>query len=123
MSPQDDDRVTLQQAAVRLGLSEKTVRRRIRSGRMLAELVPGPRGPQYLLLLSIDERTPTATEPATLTPATLTPAGDVPTNTSDGHADTSQELAALRAELATVREGMARMQEQMAELVALLSER
>ena len=85
---------------------------------MVAELVPGPRGPQYLLLLSIDERTPAATEPTTLTPA-----DDVRTSTGEGQADIGQELAALRAELAHVREGMARIQEQMAELVALLSGR
>ena len=118
MDPHHDDRVTLREAAARLGLSEKTVRRRIRTGRMVAELVPGPRGPQYLLLLSIDQRTPAATEPTTLTPA-----DDARTSTGEGngHADITQELAALRAELAAVREGMAQMQEQIANLVALLS--
>ena len=118
MSPQDDDRVTLQQAAARLGLSARTIRRRIRSGRMLAELVPGPRGPQYLLLLSIDERTPAATEPIMLTPA-----DDARTSTGEAHADIGQELAALRAELAAVREGMARIDAQLAKLAAQLSTR
>ena len=117
MSPQDDDRVTLQEAATRLGLSERTIRRRIRTGRMLAELVPGPRGPQYLLLLSVDERIPDAAELAARPPAddALPSIGE-----GHGHADIEHELAALRYDLAAMRQGMARQQEQMAALVALL---
>jgi excisionase family DNA binding protein len=41
------DRLTLGQAAQRLGHSEKTLRRWIKSGRLQATLEPGPYGPQY----------------------------------------------------------------------------
>lgn len=40
-------RLTLAQAAQRLGHSEKTLRRWIKSGRLAATLEPGPYGPQY----------------------------------------------------------------------------
>jgi excisionase family DNA binding protein len=41
------DRLSLAQAAARLGHSEKTLRRWIKSGRLPATLEPGPYGPQY----------------------------------------------------------------------------
>jgi MerR family transcriptional regulator, copper efflux regulator len=39
--------LTVAQAATQLGVNEKTVRRWVKSGRLSAELVPGPYGQQY----------------------------------------------------------------------------
>jgi MerR family transcriptional regulator, copper efflux regulator len=42
----------LRSAAAHLGVSQKTIRRWIKSGRLAAELVPGPRGDHYRVRVS-----------------------------------------------------------------------
>lgn len=46
--------VSLQEAARRLNVNEKTVRRRLQSGRLRGEKVPGPRGEEWTVYLSPD---------------------------------------------------------------------
>ena len=53
------DELDLRAAADRLGVSQKTVRRWIKSGQLAATLVPGPRGDHYLIKVA-DVRAPRA---------------------------------------------------------------
>lgn len=41
--------VTVEEAAQRLNLNPETIRRRIRKGALKAQLMPGPRGDQYMI--------------------------------------------------------------------------
>lgn len=45
----DDLFLTVEEAAQRLNLNPETIRRRIRKGALKAQLMPGPRGDQYMI--------------------------------------------------------------------------
>ena len=47
--PEEDEHVTVKEAAQLLEVSQRTVRRRIKSGKLEAEKIDGPYGKQYML--------------------------------------------------------------------------
>ena len=107
----DDSWVTIHEAATHLGVSQRTLRRRIRAGQVPAQLVPGPRGRQYLVAI------PTAASPAGSVD------GDVASALQAASAMLAQDMVAVRAEIAALRDEVARLHQQVAILAAHLLER
>jgi MerR family transcriptional regulator, copper efflux regulator len=104
------DRLSLAQAAARLGHSEKTLRRWIKNGRLPATLEPGPYGPQYwvstqavqaaqqVLEVVAVERAPDAESLA------LAVAQAIEQRDAALRADLERRENALRAELAAIQD-------------------
>lgn len=85
-----DERLTIDQAAARLGISARTVRRRIRAGVLRSEKQETPQGFVYHVLLTAEEVTVTATEE--------------PVSALEPEQGTTGEGAALAAAEATIAE-------------------
>lgn len=59
-TPSQED-LTLDEAAKRLNLSERTIQRRLKAGQLVGYKVPGPRGPEWRVTLkALDDTTETA---------------------------------------------------------------
>jgi excisionase family DNA binding protein len=60
----DDEGLTISEASAAIGVSERTIRRWIKAGRLPAALQPGPRGQQYVIPTDAIERERAADPPA-----------------------------------------------------------
>ena len=107
---------TIAEAAACLGMSEKTIRRRIKAGLMPAELVDGPRGPQYLVAL------PAGGSHQDMTvPERAGPAADAVANAREFSAVVEQYHDSLRFDLTQMQEELARTRRQLAEMSGILA--
>ena len=97
------DRVSLQEAARRLGVSVRTVQRRIQAGELQADHVATRRGQRVVVVLDSEVREPAAT-------------------TTGGDTDMSAVLDEVRAERDWLRGRVERLEEAVNRLTVLLNQ-
>ena len=98
------ERLTINAAATRLGVSPDTIRRRLRAGELAGEREPTPQGYRWVVLFPVTLEVPAVADPAPIT------GDDVHRSTSDTGTDVT--------ELATLRERVAGLERLGAELAA-----
>ena len=102
--------LTISEAARKLGVSSRTVRRFIKSGKIDAELVPGPFGQEYRILsLPRDLR---KTKPIDNTP------GQTPSQVMDIIRELQEKNLALAAQLGAATERIRSLENEVKLLVA-----
>ena len=124
-------RLTIKDAAAHLGVSENTIRRRLKSGKLQGEQEQTDQGYRWLILIDVEEEDPES-EPDPQEPSQAdTQTGSPTVNQEDTHPDTQrlidrltsendrllEEVAAARQEAADARAQAARERERSDTLI------